>query len=165
VTVEARLLAGAIAGALDRIDLFEMDGGFVLLADSDLRPVGGEVLRKVLRDNFVTKRLHVAADDMVEKVYAPVEPSEAVIRQLLTAPAKEGGLQGLLPPVVMVQLRQVAEPGERPLPDDHPEVMQGRAVSARHAGGNQRLLEEQEGGRRTSARHAQATAGERPEGA
>jgi hypothetical protein len=135
-TAEAKVLAGAIAGRLDRIDLFEMDGGFVLLAAGELRPVGGEALRGIIRSNFVTKNLRIGAGGTVEKVFVPVEPSEGAIRQLLTAPVREGGLQGLLPPVIMAAPRQ-HEP-QQPvnlLPETRREVEQGRAVSARHAQG------------------------------
>jgi hypothetical protein len=152
VTAEARVLADAIAGALDRIDLFEVNGGLVLLIDDELAPVSNEIMRKVLRENFVTKQLRIAAGGAVEKAYTPVEASEGVIRQMLTAPPKEGGLLGRLPQVqVTAAPQEVAEP-QVLLPDDHPEVVAGRRAAARHAGmGTQ---QEMEAGRAAAAKFA-----------
>jgi hypothetical protein len=134
VTAQAQVLANAVVNALDRIDLFEIDGGLVLLVDGDLRPVSNEILREVIRENFVTKQLRIAADGAVEKSYAPVEPAETAIRQMLTAPVKEGGLIGRLPPVQVTTAPQVAAEPQAGLPDDHPETIAGRRALARHAG-------------------------------
>ena len=57
VTAQARTLADAIVARLDRIDLFELDGALVLLAGGELRNVNGEILREIIRTNFVTKHM------------------------------------------------------------------------------------------------------------
>jgi hypothetical protein len=55
LTAEARAFADAIVGRLDRIDMFELDGALVLLAGGDLHNVNGQVLREIIRANFVSK--------------------------------------------------------------------------------------------------------------
>jgi hypothetical protein len=156
ITAEARVLADAIVARLDRIDLFE-EG---LLVDGGLRNLNGELLRKVLRDNFATKHL-VQRGSRLEVEHRPVETSELVIRTLLTAPPQDGGLTGRLGRLPKVQLeppRQTAvqEPQVISNPIEHEA---GQRALRRHADlGNERLREEIEAGQQALARHA----GERP---
>jgi hypothetical protein len=72
-----------IVGALDRIDLFELNGQLVLLVNSELRNLNNELLRTLLRENFASKHLVTAGAGL------GVE-----FRPMLTAPPTDGGLLG-----------------------------------------------------------------------
>jgi hypothetical protein len=78
---------------LDRIDLFDDNGQIVFLAQGGLHNVTGEVLRAIIRAHFASKHIvNVATGLGIE--FRPVEPSELVVRTLLTAPPRDGGLIG-----------------------------------------------------------------------
>jgi hypothetical protein len=145
ITAEAKALADAIAGALDRIHMFEHGGGLVLLAAGGLHNVNGVVLREIIRTNFVSKCIvNTATGVGIE--YRPVEVGELVIRTLLTAPVRDGGLVGRVPMVQMEAPRQVVEEvavvGTNPIED-----AAGEATLARHAGaGGERTRQEMEKG-------------------
>jgi hypothetical protein len=146
ITAEARCLADAIVGALDRIDMFDDGGGrLVLVAGGGLHPVNGVVLREILRANFATKHIVNAATGL-EVAFRPVEVSELVIRTLLTAPPRDGGLIGRVPMVQMEAPRQVAE--EVAVMVANPiEDAAGKAALAKHAGaGGERTRQEMEKG-------------------
>jgi hypothetical protein len=96
VQAQALYLSDAIAGALDRIPIFEHDGQPVLLVDGALRTVTNEVLRWTLEGYFATPHL-VERGGRLELEYRGVQPNELVTRAMLTAEPKQGGLLGKLP--------------------------------------------------------------------
>jgi hypothetical protein len=117
-----------------------------------LNNVGGELLRKVLRENFVSKCL-VTTGAGLEIAYRPVEVSELVIRTLLTAPVRDGGLVGRIPQVVMEPPRQVSEETAPAVIWNQVEYEAGQRALARHAPGSERLREEIEAGQRALAKY------------
>jgi hypothetical protein len=132
ITAEANAIAGAIAGALDRIDMFELDGRLVLLVDGELRNVNAAILREIIRTNFATKHL-VQAGAGLGVEYRPVEVGELVIRTMLTAPPRDGGLVGRVPPVMMEAPRQVEEAAPVVMMDPV-EFEAGQRALAKHTG-------------------------------
>jgi hypothetical protein len=150
ITAEAKAIADAIAGALDRIDIFEDGGRLVLLAGGGLHNVNAEVLRAILRANFATKHL-VTAGGGLSVEYRPVEVSELVVRTLLTAPPRDGGLLGRVPMAQMEAPRQVEEAAPV-VPSNPIEDAAGKAALARHAGaGGERTRGEIERGQQRLA--------------
>jgi hypothetical protein len=156
LTAEARWLADAIVGALDKIDLFEIDGALVLLADGGLTNVNGDLLRAIIRANFVGKCL-VTTGTVLGVEFHPIEVSELVVWTLLTASPNEGGLLGRVPPVQVEAPRQSAEPAESPgqvvrSPETEIEIASGQKAAVKHAvAGGERLKLEVEQGQRRSA--------------
>jgi hypothetical protein len=133
VANEARVLADAIVARLDVIDLFD-DGQLILVAGGGLHHVNAEILREIIRTNFVSKCIVNTGTGLAIK-YRPVEVSELVVRTLLTAPPHQGGLVGRVPPVMMEAPRQLAEPAEVVVPSNPVEHEAGQRALARHAGG------------------------------
>jgi hypothetical protein len=146
---EARALADAIVGALDRIDIFDDNGGLMFLARGGLHPVNAEVLRAILRANFASKHIVNVATGL-EVEFRPVEPGELVIRTLLTAAPQDGGLLGRLPKVIVErpQADHTSAPEEVGVVPDSVEAEAGRRALARHDGRSERLKEEMEAGAR-----------------
>jgi hypothetical protein len=138
ITAQARCLADAIVARLDCIDIFDDGGQLVLVAGGAPHNVNGQMLRKVLRENFVTKHLVMAGAGLGIE-YRPVEVGELTIRNLLTAPPNQGGLLGRVPPLEIKDLRQEAAPVEpqatSPFPEIQAELESGAQQNARHAGG------------------------------
>jgi hypothetical protein len=151
---EARALADAIVGALDRIDIFDNGGGgLVLLAGGGLHNVNAEVLRAILRANFATKHIVNTATGLNVE-YRPVEVSELVVRTLLTAPARDGGLLERVPAVQMEAPQQMIKEAAAAVVVTNPvEHAAGQAALAKHgAAAAERLREEMEAGARTLAK-------------
>jgi hypothetical protein len=134
VQAQALCLSDAIAGALDRIPIFEHDGRPVLLVDGALRTVNSEVLRWTLEGYFVTPHL-VQREGRLELEYRGVRPNEMVARSMLTAEPKQGGLLGKLPRLEIEQPRQQAAPPAEP----RPVVMDGSKEAVERARGQEVL--------------------------
>jgi hypothetical protein len=133
ITGEARTIADAIVGRLDRIDIFEANGQLVFLAQGGLHNVNAEVLREIIRTNFVSKCI-VNAGTGLSKEYRPVEVGELVVRTLLTAPPRDGGLIGRVPMAAMEAPRQAVE--EAAVVHSNPiEHAAGQRALAKHSGG------------------------------
>jgi hypothetical protein len=141
---EALVLRDAIRGALDIIDLFQHEGGIVLVANGEVRNVGSELLRWIIEATFVEK---VVARKLLgsrhEVEYRPVNPSEQAVRALLRAEAKEGGLLGQLPVLRVEEPQLTAAPvtaPEAPKFEPHPvEQAAGARQVARYANAGARL--------------------------
>ena len=151
LTAEANALADAIVGALDRIHLWELDGALVLLAGGDLHNVNAEVLREIVRANFVSKHIVMAGAGLGIE-YRPVEVGELVVRTLLTAPVRDGGLVGRVPQAAMEAPRQSTEPVEAAVISNPIEDKAGKRALMKHAGaGGERTRQEIARGQQRSA--------------
>jgi hypothetical protein len=124
-------VADAVAGALDRIHMWELDGALVYLAGGTLHHVNSEILREIIRANFVSKHIVPAAAGLGVE-YRPVEEGELTVRTLLTAPPQQGGLVGREPMVQMEAPRQVMEEAAAVV-SDPVEDAAGKAALAKHA--------------------------------
>jgi hypothetical protein len=157
---EALVLRDALVGALDVLDLFQSEGGIVLVARGEVRNIGSAELRWILQETFVAKRVVRKLPGLNNEVeYRPVQPSELAVRALLTKDAREGGLLGCLPVLQIETLGfAAAAPVEKEitsnLPDDHPEVLASRRTTARYADSDKRTRLEAQRGAEVSARHA-----------
>jgi hypothetical protein len=138
---EAVVLRDAIIGALDVLDLFQSEGGIVLVANGEVRNVSSELLRWLIEASFVEKVVTRTLPGLKHEVeFRPLNPSEMAMRALLRAEPREGGLIGLLP-VLNVETQGFAAPvtpveketASSPLPDDHPEVLASQRTTARYA--------------------------------
>jgi hypothetical protein len=150
---EAVVLADAIVGALDILDLFQHEGSIVLVAGGEVRVVGGELLRWLIEATFVTKHVVRKLLGLKHEVeLRPVNPSEQAVRAMLTKEPREGGLSGRLPVLQVEEPRLTAAPAapEAPKFEPHPvEQAAGRAVVARHANSAERTKLETEQGARS----------------
>jgi hypothetical protein len=159
---EALVLADAIVNALDVIDLFEHQGGLVLVASGELRPVNSELLRWIVEATFVTKHVVRKLPGLGHEVeLRPVNPNEMSIRAMLTKEPREGGLISRLP-VLNVETQGFAAPAapvekeiaSSPLPEVQAELLAGARTSARYANAAERTRLEAQRGAEVSARHA-----------
>jgi hypothetical protein len=160
VKAEALVLSDAIAGALDIIDLFEHDGGVVLVANGEVRNVSSELLRWLIEATFVEKRVVRTLLGLRHEVeLRPVSPSEMAVRAMLTKEPREGGLIGRVP-VLQVETpqREVAPPPEKPLMVLNPaELEAGRRQVERYTAyaSDERRRLEMERGAQVVERHSQ----------
>jgi hypothetical protein len=91
VKSEALALSDAIVGALDIIDLFQHEGGIVLVANGEVRNVNSELLPWLIEASFVEKHVVRKLLGLRHEVeYRPVSPSEQAVRALLRAEPREG---------------------------------------------------------------------------
>jgi hypothetical protein len=156
---EALVLADAIVSALDVIDLFEHQGGLVLVANGEVRNVNSELLRWLIEASFVQKHVVRKLPGLGHEVeLRPVNSNEMSIRAMLTKEPREGGLIGRLP-VLQIEMPQleVAAPQKQPLivetaPAEH---AAGRAAVARHANSDERRRLEIERGAQVVERYRQ----------
>jgi hypothetical protein len=158
---EALVLRDAICGALEVLDLFQHEGGIVLVARGEVRNVGSEQLRWIIQETFVEKRVVRKLPGLKYVVeYRPVNPSELAVRALLRADPMDGGLAGVLPVLNVEQgFATAAAPVEKEitslLPDDHPEVLASRRTSARYADAAERTRLEGQRGAQVVEKHRQ----------
>ena len=123
---------------MDILDLFQHEGGIVLVAKGELQVVNNDLLRWLIEATFVEKHvMRTLPGPRYEVEYQLVRPSESAVRTLLTREASEGGLRAKLP-VLQIEEPQlmappVAAPAASGLPDDHPEAVAGRRTLARYA--------------------------------
>jgi hypothetical protein len=151
ITAEARALSDAIVARLDRIDLFEDEGRLKLLVNGEWQIVTGEVLRGIIRANCARKCL-VTAGGRLGVEFRPVEPGELVVRTMLTAPPRDGGLIGRAPPAVMEPPRQLMEEVAAAVPSNPIEDAAGKRALAKYAdAGSERTRQEIEQGKRRLA--------------
>jgi hypothetical protein len=157
---EALVLADAICGALDIIDLFQHEGGVVLVANGELQVVHAGHLRTIVESLFATKSV-VQREGRLEVNYPPVSPSEMSIRAMLTKEPRDGGLIGRLPILQIEQLR-VAQPETVAPPEpvfipgsrEEAEYLTSKRVAARYANPGARTELESQRGAEVSARYA-----------
>jgi hypothetical protein len=153
----ALLLSTAIADALDKIPAFNRDGQPVLLIDGALRAVNNQMLAWVLEGYFATPHV-VEREGRLALEYRGVRANEMVLRHMLTAEQKHGGLAGCLPPLVIEQPRTAVAP-EQPLvttsclPEVQRELDAGAANVAKHADAGARLELEKARGAETLAKY------------
>jgi hypothetical protein len=159
VEAEAKLLSAAIADTLDRIALFNRDGQPVLLFDGTLHVVNSQKLGWVLHGYFATMHV-VERGGRLEIEYRGVRTNELVLRHMLTAEGKYGGLVDKLPVLVIERPQVMTAPTAAPeqpqscLPEVQAEMLTGARQVARYAdAGRQRELEMARG-REVVARHA-----------
>jgi hypothetical protein len=153
VKSEALVLADALIGALDLWDLFQHQGGIVLVANGELQTVNAENLRWILAETFAEKRV-VRKLSRYEVEYRPLNPNEMAVRALLRADPRDGGLITRLPPLNVEQPQAPVAPPEPRLPDDHPETIASRRTQARYTNADARRELESARGREVSERYA-----------
>jgi hypothetical protein len=152
ITAEARGLSDAIVARLDRIDLFEDEGRLKLLVNGGWQIVTGEVLRGIIRGNCAHKCLVTTATGLAVEL-RPVEPSELVIRTMLTAPPRDGGLLGRVPAAVIEPPRAQEVAAAAVPPMEGIEFEAGQRALAKHAErGKEQLRQEIEAGQRQLAK-------------
>jgi hypothetical protein len=153
---EALVLREAICGALDILDLFQHEGGIVLVAKGELQVVNNDLLRWLIEATFVEKHvIRTLPGPRYEVEYQLVRPSESAVRTLLTREASEGGLRAKLPVLQIEEPQLMVPPAAAPtapgLPDDHPEAVAGRRTLARYADADKkRELEMRRGAERVA---------------
>jgi hypothetical protein len=156
---EALVLRDAIAGALDILDLFQHEGSIVLVANGEIRNVNSELLRWLIEATFMEKHVVRTFPGLRHEVeYRPVNPSEMAVRALLTKEPRDGGLVGVLPPLV-IERPQVLAREEKPevatsnLPEVQVELTAGAAQVARHGNTAERTRLEGQRGAEVVARN------------
>jgi hypothetical protein len=153
----ASFLSAAIAGTLDRIALFNRDGQPVLLFDGMLHVVNSERLACVLDGYFATVHV-VQLGGRLELEYRGARTNELVMRQMLTAESKHGGLVEKLPPLVIerpqVAVEEKPQEATSSLPEVQRELEAGARQVARHADSDKKRELEMKRGAEVVARHA-----------
>jgi hypothetical protein len=138
-------LRDAIVGALDIWDLFEGQGGIVLIANGAMHAINSEQMRWILTETFVTK--HVVRKLLglrYEVDYRAVNPSEMAVRALLRADSRDGGLIGYLPVLNIEEPLRAPVPPEKqlatssPLPEIQRELDAGARQVARRSDASRR---------------------------
>jgi hypothetical protein len=130
VEAEAKLLSNAIADALDRIALFNRNGQVLLLFNGALHVVNSQRLAWILESYFATAHV-VQLGGCLELEYRGCKTNELVLRHMLTAEGKYGGLVEKLPPLVIERPQLAAEEKPQEATSNLPEVQRELEAGAR----------------------------------